>query len=103
MQNEAARLVRRDTNEKVDIKWADMATEVPKMLDAIVRVDKWEEVTPALNQRKLVLAPWCEDPETEKQMKKKSNEEAIELQTDDPTALTGAMKSLCIPLKSAAG
>merc|ERR1719456_813474 len=69
------------------------------MDDAIIRVSDWKQVTPALNQRKLILAPWCEDPETEKQMKKKTNEEAIELQSDDPTALTGAMKSLCIPLE----
>merc|ERR1712188_328473 len=50
---------------------------------------KWEAVTPALNKRKLVLAPWCEDPETEEQMKQKTNEEALELASEDATTPNG--------------
>jgi len=114
MKGQCVMMVRRDTNEKKSVPWASLATDIQKVLDevqaglfakakaalddGIVKITKWEEVTPALNKRKLVLAPWCEDPETEEQMKQKSNEEALELASEDPTALTGAMKSLCIPL-----
>merc|ERR1719453_29226 len=35
MQNKSARLVRRDTNEKIDVKWAELPTKVPELLEAI--------------------------------------------------------------------
>ena len=115
MKGQSVMLVRRDTNAKIPVPWASLAEKIQAILDevqaglfakakaalddGIVKVTKWEEVTPALNKRKLVLAPWCEDPETEEQMKQKTNEEALELASEDATALTGAMKSLCIPLE----
>merc|ERR1712124_236121 len=99
--------VRRDTNEKKSVPWKSLVSNIQAILeevqaglfkkakaaldDGIIKITKWEEVTPALNKRKLILAPWCEDPETEDQMKNKSNEEALELASEDATALTGAM------------
>ncbi|CEM27581.1 unnamed protein product [Vitrella brassicaformis CCMP3155] len=127
-------LVRRDTGEKIKgVKWTDLTARVPALLreiqdnlfvqakkkldDAIVKVTKWEEVTPALNQRKIVLAPWCQEEETEDEIKKRTTEEAAQTlaneQATQPAAaaaaaagegeeeyaapaLTGAAKPLCI-------
>jgi prolyl-tRNA synthetase len=115
MKNSSVMLVRRDTSEKKAANWATIATDIQSLLDDvqanlfkrakatmdanIIKVTDWKDVTPTLNQKKLVLAPWCEEVESEDEMKKKTNEEAIELQSEDETVLTGAMKSLCIPLE----
>ncbi|KAF4701679.1 hypothetical protein FOZ63_016212, partial [Perkinsus olseni] len=76
-----------------------------KLHDGIVKVTNWDEVMPALNARKLVLAPWCEAEESEEQIKKITAEQSKEqvVVTDEEggaPALSGAMKSLCIPLES---
>merc|ERR1711865_1048939 len=94
--------------------WSELATGIPALLetiqadmlakaranmdDGIVKVSSWAEETTALNKKKLIMAPWCQETSTEDEMKDKSNAEALEMQTEDETALTGAMKSLCIPL-----
>mmetsp|Transcript_29974 Transcript_29974/g.96156 ORF Transcript_29974/g.96156 Transcript_29974/m.96156 type:complete len:100 (+) Transcript_29974:329-628(+) len=54
----------------------------------ITTITKWEEFTPALNNKHMVLAPWCEDKESEEWAKNKSSEESAE---------GGAAKTLCIP------
>merc|ERR1719316_393090 len=99
MKGSAVTLVRRDTAEKKAAAWATIVPDVKALLDDIEKITEWKQVTPALNRKHLILAPWCEDPETEDQMKQKTTEEALELLGDDPKALTGAMKSLCIPLE----
>jgi len=115
MKGSAVTLVRRDTAEKKAAAWATIVPDVKALLDdiqkslfkkakanmdaGIEKITEWKQVTPALNRKHLILAPWCEDPETEDQMKQKTTEEALELLGDDPKALTGAMKSLCIPLE----
>lgn len=61
-----------------------------------------------LNSRKLVMAPWCEDPDSEDLIKKRTTELSAasaeqEKQTTEEggaaPALTGAMKPLCIPIE----
>ena len=64
----------------------------------IVKISSWEEVVPALKARKLVLAPWCEEKSTEDEIKKKTRAEFEE--DEKATGMSGAMKTLCIPLPS---
>jgi len=121
IEKQQCRLVRRDTGEKVDVSWADLPTRALGMLEAmqqnlydiaqaklqesIVEVRDFKEVMSVLNQRKLVLAPWCEELETEEEMKNLTkaasveNEMLVQGEEGGAPALTGAMKSLCIPLK----
>ena len=106
--------VRRDTGEKLAIS-SDKSkivtainSELGRMqgemlsrakaalVDNIVQVRSFEEVVPALKQRKLILAPWCEDKETEEAIKAKTRE-AFE-EDEKATGMSGAMKTLCIPL-----
>ena len=55
-----------------------------------MEVTKWEEVMPALNNRKLVLAPWCETTESEEAIKKKTQEESAVEATEASTEEGGA-------------
>eukprot|EP00668_Euglena_longa_P040458 GGOE01053276.1.p1 GENE.GGOE01053276.1~~GGOE01053276.1.p1 ORF type:complete len:672 (-),score=157.60 GGOE01053276.1:188-2203(-) len=61
----------------------------------MVQVTEWSDFTPALNAKKMILAPICSDMEVEVQIKKKSAEESA-LQVDDKAPSMGA-KCLCIP------
>eukprot|EP00922_Rhytidocystis_sp_ex-Travisia-forbesii_P028294 GHVS01041533.1.p1 GENE.GHVS01041533.1~~GHVS01041533.1.p1 ORF type:complete len:704 (+),score=120.51 GHVS01041533.1:150-2261(+) len=117
MEKESVRLVRRDTGEKVDVAWADIAAKVPLLLTtiqadmltaakakldgSIVKVTEFSQVMDVLNAKKLVLAPWCEDIETEALIKKETQRlSATPVATAaDASSLTGAMKPLCIPLE----
>eukprot|EP00667_Euglena_gracilis_P004093 EG_transcript_4109 len=61
----------------------------------MVQVTEWKDFTPALNSKKMILAPVCSDMEVEVQIKKRSAEESA-LQVDDKAPSMGA-KCLCIP------
>lgn len=65
-----------------------------------VEVTKWEDFVPALNNKCIVLAPWCEAVECENEIKKKSKEESeASAPEESASTLTGAAKSLCIPFE----
>jgi len=68
-----------------------------------VKVTTWDNFVPTLNQKCLVLAPWCEAVECENEIKKKSKEEseaaATTVDEEVGHTLTGAAKSLCIPFE----
>jgi len=68
-----------------------------------IDVTKWEDFVPALNNKCMVLAPWCEEVSCEDHIKKtsKAESEASAASTEDEsgTQLTGAAKSLCIPFE----
>lgn len=115
------RIVKRHTGMKTDCKRLDFVNIIVSELDqihsdmfckareerdsGIVRVTRWSDVMPALNQGKLILAPWCETTESEDGIKKATRdaygEESTQATADESTAsgLSGAMKSLCIPLE----
>jgi prolyl-tRNA synthetase len=107
---------RRDTNEKftiplnpeggLPIKFKaelermhqDMLHKASETLRANIQiVRKFEEVIPALKQKKLILAPWCEEKSTEEEIKLRTKQEFEE--EEKSTGLSGAMKTLCIPLE----
>ncbi|EUR69281.1 prolyl-tRNA synthetase [Plasmodium falciparum UGT5.1] len=113
LQNNSCVIVRRDNNEKCNVKKESVLLETQQMLvdihknlflkakkkldDSIVQVTSFSEVMNALNKKKMVLAPWCEDIATEEEIKKETQRLSLN-QTNSETTLSGAMKPLCIPL-----
>ncbi|PHT88475.1 hypothetical protein T459_10581 [Capsicum annuum] len=101
LANNQVRAVRRDNGAKTDIPVANLAEQVKDVLitiqqnlfdvakqkrDACVQIVKtWDEFTVALVQKKLVLAPWCDEEDVEKDVKARTKGEM------------GAAKTLCSP------
>lgn len=70
----------------------------------ISRVSNWEDFVPALDERAMVLAPWCEELACEEDVKDRSAAESLARQGEqgadvDVRALSGAAKTLCIPFE----
>ena|SRR3990167_491831 len=79
---------------------ADLFARAKALRDAQTRqITQWSDFVPTLNEKNVILAPWCEKPECEDEIKKKSKAESESLTSDDEVGhqLTGAAKSLCIP------
>lgn len=103
LENKSVRFVRRDTGEKSDVSWEDLVSKANETLqkmqkdllegaarvrdDNVVQIRHWDEFVPALDAKKLVLAPWCEETQVEEWVKANS------------AGGDGAMgaKTLCIP------
>ncbi|XP_059633311.1 proline--tRNA ligase, cytoplasmic-like [Cornus florida] len=101
MANNQVRAVRRDNSAKVDIPVDKLVDQINDMLadiqqslfdaaklkrDACIKVIKtWDEFVEALGQKKMILAPWCDEEEVEKDVKARTKGE------------TGAAKTLCSP------
>jgi len=121
LENHTCRLVRRNTGEKSDCSQSDVVSAIAAELDdihssmlrkareerdaGIAKVTEWSQVMPALSEGKLILAPWCGTTESEEAIKKLTKEASekivAEAAAGDSAAhtLSGAMKSLCIPLE----
>lgn len=111
IQNRSVRIVVRDNMEKMDIPISELESKIPKILEEfqnrlllkakqkqqqhIVKVDTFDKVIDILNQKKMVLAPWCEEVLCEEEIKKETTR--LSLDSEDNQTMTGAMKSLCIP------
>lgn len=65
--------------------------------DKLAVVDEWKDFSPELNQGKLVLVPFCGDPECEERIKDKSKEEAEAEEVAG--GLKMGAKSLCVPIE----
>ncbi|KAF5749294.1 tRNA synthetase-related family protein [Tripterygium wilfordii] len=101
LANNQVRAVRRDNGTKLDISRDSLVDQVKTMLDnihqslfnaakqkrdACVQVVKtWDEFKEALSQKKLILAPWCDEEEVEQDVKARTKGEM------------GAAKTLCSP------
>ncbi|KAL8273932.1 hypothetical protein Esti_002111 [Eimeria stiedai] len=113
LEKKQIRVVRRDSSEARNVPWAEAGSTVPALLETIHRelfnkakakldasieqVSSFDQVMAVLNRKHLVLAPWCEDPETETEIKKET-QRLSELQAkEQQDGMTGAMKTLCIP------
>ncbi|GAA5945974.1 hypothetical protein JCM10213_005428 [Rhodosporidiobolus nylandii] len=112
LEKQSAMSVRRDNGTKAPIALSELATTIPKLLDQIhddmlnraratfddhiVKVEKWEEVVPALNGNNVIVLPWCEVEECEDQIKDRSAKESVSGAEDERAPSAGA-KSLCIP------
>lgn len=71
------RVVRRDTMGKIDIPMENLVNQVKDLLDNVQQnlfdmakqkrdaciqvVHTWDEFVEALSQRKMILAPWCDE------------------------------------------
>eukprot|EP01133_Synstelium_polycarpum_P020198 gene20198-24219_t len=107
---------RRDTAEKINVEDAELVSVAQSTLaaiqanlldralkkrnDSISIVRKWDEFIPALDKKHLTLVPWCDVPACEEAIKKRSGEESLKAKAEAEKGfcLTGAAKSLCIPL-----
>ncbi|KAF7100569.1 hypothetical protein CFC21_102064 [Triticum aestivum] len=101
LANKQVRVVRRDNGAKVDIPSTDLVEHVKVLLDGIQDslfetakqkrdacievVHTWDEFTAALNDKKLILAPWCEEEEVEKDVRARTEGDL------------GSAKTLCAP------
>lgn len=96
--------MRRDTGAKVDLPRGDLVEQVKDMLEKIQKslfdvakrkkdactqkVETWDEFMDALSQKKLILAPWCDEVEVERLVKERTKRETA-----------AAAKTLCTPLE----
>ncbi|GJN10938.1 hypothetical protein PR202_ga29088 [Eleusine coracana subsp. coracana] len=101
LANKQVRMVRRDNGAKIDVPVTNLVEEVSLILDGIqanlfntarekrdacIEVIKtWDEFMAALNNKKLILAPWCDEEEVEKDVKARTKGDL------------GAAKTLCTP------
>ncbi|KAK9189859.1 hypothetical protein WN943_018458 [Citrus x changshan-huyou] len=101
--NPQVRAVRRDNGAKIDLPRGSLVERVKELLeevqeslfvaakqrrDACIQIVKtWDEFVEALGQRKMILAPWCDEEEVEKDVKARTKGEM------------GAAKTLCSPLE----
>jgi prolyl-tRNA synthetase len=107
-------VVRRNDNKKYIVKLDELETQIPKILDDMhdalyakakqefdehrVKVDEWKDFVPTLNQKNVILAPWCGDSECEDDIKDSSakKDDGEDEEVDEKAPSMGA-KSLCIP------
>jgi prolyl-tRNA synthetase len=87
-----------DVQDMLDTIQKEMYDGALKQRDEkLVKVDKWEEFSPNLNEGKLVLVPFCGVKECEEAIKEKSKEEAADAEVIG--GLKMGAKSLCVPLE----
>lgn len=65
-------------------------------------VEKWEDFTPALDNKCCVLAPWCENGDCEDDIKERSAHKPADGTTQDSRAPSMGAKTLCIPFEQPA-
>ncbi|KAK1769395.1 putative prolyl-tRNA synthetase protein [Phialemonium atrogriseum] len=111
---------RRDTGSKGTIPIAELATQVPALLETIQQdmynkadasfkshrliLRDWAQVVPALDSRNVVLIPFCEEPACEERIKELTkSDENQELGPDGLRQPSMGMKSLCIPFEQPDG
>ncbi|KAJ1959395.1 hypothetical protein H4R35_007649 [Dimargaris xerosporica] len=113
LKAQACLVARRDTGVKQSLPLADLATRIPALLEAIqadmfsrakqvrdqaVRViTDWKDFVPALNDKCLLLIPWCEQVACEEQIKERSARVNSGDEPEDDKAPSMGAKSLCIP------
>lgn len=117
---EVVSYARRDTGEKGTIPIADVGTQIPELLETIqkdmyqkaeiafrehrLQITKWDEVLPALDNKNVVLIPFCLDGKCEDRIKELTTR--ADDQPDVPESQKApamGMKSLCIPFEQPEG
>ncbi|KAI0195084.1 hypothetical protein EV127DRAFT_420031 [Xylaria flabelliformis] len=113
--NNVVSYARRDSGEKGTIPIAELATQVPELLETIQKslYDKadaaftshrlvltdWSKVVPALDSKNVVLIPFCEAPTCEERIKEITKSEEPKEGAPHEKQPTMGMKSLCIPFQ----
>ncbi|KAL6570883.1 hypothetical protein OROGR_000433 [Orobanche gracilis] len=101
LANKQVHVFRRDNGAKIVIANADLVEEIKELLiniqqnvfdvakqkrdECIQVIHSWDEFVEALNLRKMILAPWCDEKEVELDVKERTDNEM------------GAAKTLCSP------
>lgn len=116
MENEQVTVVRRNDGCKYVIRLSELETRIPCILDEMqqdlylkakelldthkVIINEWKDFIPALNQKNIILAPWCGVEECEDDIKNSSSkqDDGEDFETDEKAPSMGA-KSLCIPFE----
>lgn len=111
---------RRDNGQKDKIPIADIGTAVPELLETIykdmynkaetsfrehrLQITEWEKVLPALDDRNVVLIPFCLDGKCEDRIKELTTraEDTSNVPENQKLPAMG-MKSLCIPFEQPEG
>ncbi|KIP03554.1 hypothetical protein PHLGIDRAFT_31760 [Phlebiopsis gigantea 11061_1 CR5-6] len=102
--------VRRDSGVKAPLPLADITKSVPELLETIQadlfkraqdayysrvkQVASWDEVVPALDNKCVIVMPWCEEEACEDDIKERSGKSS---EPQDERAPSAGAKSLCIP------
>jgi prolyl-tRNA synthetase len=110
---------RRDTGEKGTIPISEIAVKVNEILDTIqkdlydkadksfrehrLKITKWEDVIPALDNKNVVLIPHCLGGACEDKIKELTTSVSAEEGPDGQKAPSMGMKSLCIPFEQPEG
>jgi len=108
-------LVRRDTGEKKTASLTDLVATVKTLLDTIhtsmfnaakavldgrkKRADTYDDFIKELNQRNIVLVPFCCTHDCEDKVKARTGADTKAMASDENFGLTGSAKSLCIPFE----
>ncbi|KFH43528.1 putative proline--tRNA ligase-like protein [Hapsidospora chrysogenum ATCC 11550] len=118
--NGVVTFARRDTGKKGEIPMAEVATQVPELLETIqkdmynkaeasfrehrLQITKWEEVLPALDSKNVVIIPFCLDCKCEDRIKELTTraEDTSDVPENQKLPAMG-MKSLCIPFDQPEG
>lgn len=113
MEKDVISYARLDTGEKGTIPVSEIATKIPELLETIqadlyskadaaykahrVKVTEWEKVVPALDNKDVVLVPFCLEPACEEKIKDTTKSK------DENGNERMGMKSLCIPFEQPEG
>lgn len=116
MTKQTVMVARRDTGAKTVAGWENLAAHLVELLETVQcemferakrerderigRATDFEDFMATLDQRKMVLAPWCEEVACEEDLKKRSAEAS---RNNPDSTLSGAAKSLCIPFEQPQG
>lgn len=112
-------LCRRDNRAKETVDIANLVEAIKSTLDNVhdsmfakakaalddgtAKIDRWADFVPSLNQKKICRVPWCRQTACEEVIKAKSAEESVAAAASasadsNASKLSGAAKSLCIPI-----
>lgn len=69
-----------------------------KFLSRQKKADNWADFMTHLNNKNIVLTPWCGIDEEEEKVKAKSGIESAAVDGEGESGLTGKAKTLCKPL-----
>lgn len=113
--NSVVSFARRDNGAKGTIPIDELATQVPALLETIqadlyakadesfrthrLQLTEWEKVIPALDDRNVVVIPFCEAIKCEERIKDMTKSEEKESGPDGQKVPSMGMKSLCIPFE----
>jgi len=105
--------VRRDNGAKIVISQDGFENSVKDLLDTIQRemfekaksqldegvkiVSEWSDFLKQLNDKRLIMAPWCEAVKCEEGIKENSSKSTESDEPEDERAPSMGAKSLCIP------